>query len=122
MIFETIDIFLFDRTLAYALDSLEHKRTKRQRDIVIPLMIFLWQHIIIYIDWKSGEEFHARRQGLPAKGSFSDAIAILCMWLCEKKLLKEGQALDLAVQMYSRFVDDLYRPLVSRGKGCKYIF
>jgi hypothetical protein len=36
-------------------------------------------------------------------GSFSDAIAILCMWLCEKSLLKRLHGLKLGTKIYSRF-------------------
>ena len=44
---------------------------------------------------------------IPLRGSFSDAIAILCMWLCEKNLLLKWRARGLGVQMYARFVDDM---------------
>ena len=70
-------------------------------------MIFLLDHIIIYIDWEKGKEFYVQRQGLPTGGSFSDVIAILCMWLCEKILLQKWHTLDLGTQMYCRFVDDI---------------
>ena len=104
---ETIGAFLFARVLSHLPNSLEHKRAKRRRDIIMPLTIFLLEHIVIYIDWKNGKEFYAHRRGLPTGGSFSDAIAMLCMWLCEKNLLQRWQALDLGKQMYCRFVDDI---------------
>ena len=71
------------------------------------LMIFLLEHIFIYIELGEGREFYAQRQGLPTGGSFSDAIAILCMWLCEKNLLLNWRACALGTQMYARFVDDI---------------
>jgi hypothetical protein len=95
LVIEAIDAFLFARVLSHLPDSLEHKRAKRIRDIIMPLMIFLLEHIIIYIDWKNGKEFYAQRQGLPTGGSLSDSVAILCMWLCEKNLLQKWHALDL---------------------------
>jgi hypothetical protein len=71
---------------------------KRLRDIIMSLMIFLLEHIVIYIEWKKDREFYVQRQGLPTGGSFSDAIAILCMWLCEKELLKSFGALVLCIR------------------------
>ena len=56
-------------------NSLEQKRAKHIRDFIMPLMKFLLEHIMIYIDWKNGKEFYAQCQGLPTGGSFSDAIA-----------------------------------------------
>jgi hypothetical protein len=41
-----------------------------------------------------------QRQGLPTGGSFSDEIAILCMWLCEKKLLKRWRMSNMGTEMY----------------------
>jgi hypothetical protein len=104
---ETVDSFLSKRVLSHAPNSLEHKRAKRMRDIIMPLMIFLLEHIVIYIEWKEDRVFYIQRQGLPTGGSFSDAIAILCMWLCEKKLLEAWRSSNMGTQMYSRFVDDI---------------
>jgi hypothetical protein len=73
----------------------------------MPLMIFLLEHIVIYIEWKEDRVFYIQRQGLPTGGSFSDAIAILCMWVCEKKLLEAWRSSSMGTQMYSRFVDDI---------------
>jgi hypothetical protein len=106
-VIETIDSFLFSRVLSHAPNTTEHKRAKRMRDIIMPLMIFLLEHIVIYIEWKKDREFYVQRQGLPTGGSFSDAIAILCMWLCEKNLLKRWRMSNMGTQMYSRFVDDI---------------
>jgi hypothetical protein len=78
-VIETIDSFLFSRVLSHGPNTTEHKRAKRMRDIIMPLMIFLLEHIVIYIEWKKDREFYVQRQGLPTGGSFSDAIAILCM-------------------------------------------
>ena len=64
----------------------------------MPLRIFLLEHIVIYIEWRKDREFYCQRQGLPTGGSFSDAIAILCMWLCEKELLKSFGALVLCIR------------------------
>ena len=60
-VIETIDAFLFARVLSHLPNSLEHKRARRIRDIIMDLMIFLLEHIIIYIDWKNGTEFYARQ-------------------------------------------------------------
>jgi hypothetical protein len=106
-VIETIDSFLFERVLSHVPNTLEHKRAKRMRDIIMPLMIFLLEHIVIYIEWKEDKIFYIQRQGLPTGGSFSDAIAILCMWLCEKKLLQTWRTSNIGMQMYSRFVDDI---------------
>ena len=106
-VIEIIDTFLFSRVLSQGPNTIEHKHAKRVRDIIMPLMIFLLEHIIIYIDWNKEKEFYVQRHGLPTGGSFSDAIAILCMWLCEKKLLEKWHTLSLGNQMYSRFVDDI---------------
>jgi hypothetical protein len=105
-VIETIDSFLFSRVLSHAPNTTEHKRAKRMRDIIMPVMIFLLEHIVIYIEWKKGREFYVQRQGLPTGGWFSDAIAILCMWLCEKKLLKRWRTSYMGTQMYSRFLGD----------------
>jgi len=90
---ETIDVFLFECVLCEMPDSLAHKWARRLRDIIMPLMIFLLEHIIISIHWKAGKEFYAQRQGLPTGGSFSDAIVTLCMWLCEESLLNSWHGL-----------------------------
>ncbi len=106
-VIETIDFFLSSRVLALTPNTIEHQQARRVRDTIMPLMIFLLEHIFIYIEWGEGREFYAQRQGLPTGGSFSDAIAILCMWLCEKNLLLKWQAHALGIQMYARFVDDI---------------
>jgi hypothetical protein len=106
-VIETVDSFLSERVLSHVPNTLEHKRSKRMRDIIMPLMIFLLEHIVIYIEWKEDRIFYIQRQGLPTGGSFSDAIAILCMWLCEKKLLETWHTSNMGTQMYSRFVDDI---------------
>ena len=55
----------------------------------------------------SNGEFYAQRQDLPTGGSFSEAIAILCMWLCEKNLLLKWHARELGIQIYASFLDDI---------------
>jgi len=106
-VIETIDSFLFERVLSHVPNTPEHKRTNRMRDIIMTLMIFLLEHMVIYIEWKEDRIFYIHRQGLPTGGSFSDAIAILCMCLCEKKLLETWCTSNVGMQMYSRFVDDI---------------
>ena len=48
-VIETIDTFLFSRVLSHVPNTIEHKRARRVRDIIMPLMIFLLEHIIFYI-------------------------------------------------------------------------
>jgi hypothetical protein len=103
----TVDSFLSERVLSHVPNTLEHKRAKRMRDIIMPLMIFLLEHIVICIEWKEDRIFYIQRQGLPTGGSFSDAITILCMWLCEKKILETWRTSNMGTQMYSCFVDDI---------------
>ena len=64
-VIETIDSFHFSRVLSHAPNTNEHTRAKRMRDIIMPVMIFFLEHIVIYIEWKTGREFYVQRQGLP---------------------------------------------------------
>ena len=64
-VIETIDSFHFSRVLSHAPNTNEHKRAEQMRDIIMPVMIFFLEHIVIYIEWKTGREFYVQRQGLP---------------------------------------------------------
>jgi hypothetical protein len=48
--------------LSHAPNTIEHKRDKRLRDIIMPLMIFLLEHIVIYIEWRKDREFYCQRR------------------------------------------------------------
>ena len=67
-VIETIDIFLSSLVLALTPNTIEHLQARRVRDTIMPLMIFLLEHIFIYIEWGESREFYAQRQGLPTGG------------------------------------------------------